>query len=156
MTNARDRIEPLARLVGSMPGRDHAVELQELCFQGSQLGAESHETGACNLGQSFVTCIGDDIEQLFNPMASDRCNNAKLGKMGTDRVDHCGLLANKQVPRAMIGVNGVHLKTRLGDVETDCLNCLHVWLLSIVGALTAPTFMAEPSTASIADIRRRT
>src|SRR5262249_35302886 len=45
MTNARDRIEPLARLVGSMPGRDQAVELQELCFQGSQLGAESHETG---------------------------------------------------------------------------------------------------------------
>src|SRR5262245_60449128 len=41
-----------------------------------------------------------------------------------------------------IGVNAVHLKTRLGDVETDCLNCLHVWLLSIVGALTAPTFMA--------------
>jgi hypothetical protein len=101
MTNARDRIEPLARLVGSMPGRDHAVELQELCFQGSQLGAESHETGACNLGQSFVTCIGDDIEQLFKTIASDRCNNAKLGKMGTDRVDHCGLLANKQVPRAM-------------------------------------------------------
>jgi hypothetical protein len=24
-----------------------------------------------------------------------------------------------------IGVNAVHLKTRLGDVETDCLNCLH-------------------------------
>src|SRR5262249_28197687 len=76
MTNAGDRVEPLASLVGSMPGRDHAVELQELCFQGSQLGAESHETGACNLGQSFVTCIGDDIEQLFNTMASDRCNNA--------------------------------------------------------------------------------
>src|SRR5215472_1023529 len=44
--------------------------------------------------------------------------------------------------RLAIGVNAVHLKTRLGDVETDCLNCLHVWLLSIVGALTAPTFMA--------------
>src|SRR4029450_1473850 len=41
-----------------------------------------------------------------------------------------------------IGVNAVHLKTRFGDVETDCLNCLHVWLLSIVGALKAPTFMA--------------
>src|SRR4029434_8456242 len=41
-----------------------------------------------------------------------------------------------------IGVNAVQLKTRLGDVETDCLNCLQVWLLSIVGALTAPTFMA--------------
>src|SRR5262249_34937286 len=40
------------------------------------------------------------------------------------------------------GINTIYLKIRLGDVETDCRNCLHVWLLSIVGALTAPTFMA--------------
>jgi hypothetical protein len=32
----------------------------------------------------------------------------------------------------------VDLKNRLGDVETDCRNRLHVWLLRIVGALTAP------------------
>src|SRR5262245_58641393 len=101
MTNAGNRIEPLARLVGSMPGRDHAVELQELCFQGSQLGAESQQTGACNLGQSFVTYIGDDTEEVFNTSTSNRCDDAKLGKMGTDRVDNLGLLANKQMPRAM-------------------------------------------------------
>src|SRR5215813_12171195 len=88
MTNAGNRIEPLARLVGSMPGRDHAVELQELCFQGSQLGAESQQTGACNLGQSFVTYIGDDTEEVFNTSTSNRCDDAKLGKMGTDRVDN--------------------------------------------------------------------
>src|SRR5262249_15709440 len=41
-----------------------------------------------------------------------------------------------------LSINAMHLKTRLGDVETDCLNCLHVWLLSIVRASTAPTFMA--------------
>ena len=39
-------------------------------------------------------------------------------------------------------INAVHLKDRLGDVETDCRNRLHDWLLRIVGALTAPTSMA--------------
>jgi hypothetical protein len=34
---------------------------------------------------------------LFKTIASDRRDDAKLGKMGTDRVDHCGLLANKQM-----------------------------------------------------------
>ena len=49
-------------------------------------------------------------------------------------------------------------KDRLGDVETDCRDCLHGSLLWIVGALTAPTSVAltcrveEPSTASIGDI----
>ena len=40
------------------------------------------------------------------------------------------------------GINAVDLKYRLGDVETDCRDCLHDWLLRIVGALTAPTSMA--------------
>src|SRR5260370_38566799 len=39
-------------------------------------------------------------------------------------------------------VNSVDLKNRLGDIETNCRDRLHVWLLRIVGALTAPTSMA--------------
>src|SRR5712675_2054570 len=35
-------------------------------------------------------------------------------------------------------VNSVDLKNRLGDIETNCRDRLHVWLLRIVGALTAP------------------
>src|SRR5262249_38411454 len=84
MTNARDRIEPLARLVGSMPGRDHAVELQELCFQGSQLGAESHETGACNLGQSFVTCTATTLSSCsipLRPTAATMPNSARWARI---------------------------------------------------------------------------
>ena len=27
------------------------------------------------------------------------------------------------------GINAMHLKYRLGDVETDCRNHLHAWLL---------------------------
>src|SRR5262249_12059396 len=36
------------------------------------------------------------------------------------------------------------LKNRLRDIETDCRDRLHVWLLRIVGASTAPTSMALP------------
>src|ERR1017187_9506674 len=39
-------------------------------------------------------------------------------------------------------INAVDLENRLGDVETDCRDRLHAWLLQIVVALTAPTFMA--------------
>src|SRR4029077_9615151 len=39
-------------------------------------------------------------------------------------------------------VDAVHLKNRLRNVETNCCNRLHDWLLRIVGALTAPTSMA--------------
>src|SRR5438876_368825 len=51
------------------------------------------------------------------------------------------LTANDYITRR---VNSVDLKNRLGDIETDCRDRLHVWLLRIVGALTAPTSMALP------------
>src|SRR6516162_9001107 len=69
-----------------------------LAFQGLQLGAESGNTCPCNLGQSFVAFISDDLQQLFDTMASDRCDNPKLGKMGANGIDHRGLLADEQVP----------------------------------------------------------
>src|SRR6516165_11641940 len=40
------------------------------------------------------------------------------------------------------GINAMHLKDRLGDVETDCRDRLHDWFLRIVGALAAPKSMA--------------
>src|SRR5262252_10719770 len=42
-------------------------------------------------------------------------------------------------------VNCVDLKNRLSDIETNCRDRLHVWLLRIVGASTAPTSMALPA-----------
>src|ERR1700685_522457 len=39
-------------------------------------------------------------------------------------------------------IDAVNLKDRLRDIETECRDRLHVWLLQIVGALTAPTSMA--------------
>src|SRR3984957_12369685 len=36
-------------------------------------------------------------------------------------------------------IDPVNLKDRLRNVETECRDRLHVWLLRIVGALSAPT-----------------
>jgi hypothetical protein len=35
-------------------------------------------------------------EQLFNTIASKRCDDAKLGRMRADRIDHRGLLADEE------------------------------------------------------------
>src|SRR5262249_54667156 len=57
-------------------------------------------------------------------------------------------------------VNSVDLKKRLSNIETDGRDRLHVWLLRIVVASTAPLHgtsvpVQEPSTASGADIARQ-
>ena len=43
--------------------------------QHPQLGAESSNTGAGNVGQPLIACIGSDLEQLFDTIASDRRND---------------------------------------------------------------------------------
>src|SRR5215472_16403554 len=43
-------IEPLTRLVGSVPGHDLAIKLQDLGFQHPQLSTESGNTRAGHLG----------------------------------------------------------------------------------------------------------
>jgi len=42
---------------------------------------------------------------LIDTPASDRCDNAKLGKMRSDRIDHRGLLTDQEMARAMEHLN---------------------------------------------------
>ena len=51
------------------------------------------------------------VEQLLDTIASDRRDDAKLGKMGPDRINHRGLLANEQMPRAMIPCEVLTVRT---------------------------------------------
>src|SRR5215510_3927074 len=48
--NAWNLIEALTHLVGSVPGHDPAVKLQDLCLQHPQLAAESGNTRTRDLG----------------------------------------------------------------------------------------------------------
>jgi hypothetical protein len=43
---------------------------------------------------------GDHIEQLFNTIAPRR-NDPEFGKMGADRIDHCGLLTDEEMAGAV-------------------------------------------------------
>jgi hypothetical protein len=54
-----------------------------------------------DLWNLLPVCVGDDIKQLFDTPAPDRRNDPKLSAMGSDRVNHRGLLSNKQMLRAM-------------------------------------------------------
>jgi hypothetical protein len=96
-TDARYIVEPPAGFAGSVPSRDHTIALEDLGLQHPQLGAKRGNTGAGNLRQSFVICIGGDPEQLLDTMASDRRDDTKLGHVSTDGIDHRGVLADEQV-----------------------------------------------------------
>src|SRR5258705_7566924 len=84
-----------------MPGPDQPVKLQHLLLNPPQLSPECQETRASHLRNSLIVWIGYDVEQLLDTVASDRCNDPELGKMGLDRIDHRGLLADEQVARAV-------------------------------------------------------
>jgi hypothetical protein len=80
--------------------RNQAVERQDMCLQSAQLFTESSYTCSCYLGYARVIGICDVPQKLFDATAPDRCNNAKLGKMGAKCIGYSVLLANQEMPRA--------------------------------------------------------
>ena len=97
------------------------------------------ETRARNLRHPFVTWVGDDLEQFLDTIASDRRDDPELGKMGTDRIDHRGLLADEQMARAVehqaalllgrLGRDKSHVGP--GDCLTDGLGVSGIILLTL-------------------------
>jgi hypothetical protein len=79
------------------------------------------------------------VEQFGDSFAPDRGDNAELGKVSPDRIDHRGLLANKQMPcavkhqaallRRRLGGHKPHVGS--GDSLTDGLCVSHVILLTL-------------------------
>src|SRR5271156_5486611 len=100
-TDAGSFIEPHAHLVGSVPGPDQTVELQDLLLDPSQLIPECRETCTSYVWNSLVVRIGDDIEQFVDTLTTDRRNDPELGKMGPDCIDHRGLLTDEQMTGAV-------------------------------------------------------
>ena len=78
-----------------------AIKFEDLGLQHLKLSAKGGNTPTRHARQAFVTTISDDIEQLLNTMAPNWCNNPEFGKMGSDRVDHRGLLTNEQMAGAV-------------------------------------------------------
>jgi len=86
-------MKALARLVGSVPGHDQPVELQNLLLEAEQLSTERGKARAGNLRHTFVARVGNNMQQFRDPFAPDWRDNAELGEVRADRVNHGGLLA---------------------------------------------------------------
>jgi hypothetical protein len=84
-----------------MPSSDHTVELQNLLLDPAQLNPECRETGTGYLGNSLVSRIGNDFEQLLDAEAPDWRNDPELGKMSADGIDDGCLLTDEKMARAM-------------------------------------------------------
>src|SRR4030088_1056974 len=109
ISNARDqsgrqhRTDPgnvmkaLARLVGPVPGHDHPIKLHNLLLEAEQLSAERGKTRTGNLRHPFVAWVGNNMQQFRDSSTPDRRDNAELGKVRSDRINHRGLLADEQM-----------------------------------------------------------
>src|SRR5450759_4453373 len=93
-------MKALAGFVGSVPGQDHPIKLQDLLLEAEQLSAERGKTRTGNLWHPFVARVGNNM-QFGHSFAPDRGDNAKLGEMRSDRINHRGLLADEQMARAV-------------------------------------------------------
>ena len=107
------------------------------------MAAQRGQACTHNVGHPFVARIGNDTQQFLDTFASDRRGDAKFGKVSADRVDHCGLLADEQMARAMeyqpawlLGRLDWH-KPHIGPCDrfTNCLSVSHIVLLSLDGGL---------------------
>jgi hypothetical protein len=67
-----------------MPSLDAAIECQYLGFQCHQLGAQRGNARARHSREPGIIDIGNDFQQLFDALASNRRYNPELGKVCAD------------------------------------------------------------------------
>jgi hypothetical protein len=79
-------MKALARLVGPVPGHDHPIELQTLLLETEQLSIERGNARTGSFRYPFVARVGNNMQQFGDPFTPDRCDNAELGKVSSDRI----------------------------------------------------------------------
>jgi hypothetical protein len=81
-------MKALARLAGPVPGHDHPIEPQDLLLEAEQLSAERGKARAGNLRHPFVARVGNNMQQFRDTLTPDRRDNAELGEVRSDRINH--------------------------------------------------------------------
>ena len=77
-------MKALARLVGSVPGQDQPIELQDLLFEAEQLCTECGNARARNLRQPLVARVGNNMQQFrdsFTPNRATIPNSARCPRI---------------------------------------------------------------------------
>jgi hypothetical protein len=70
-------------------------------LEAEQLSAERGKARTGNLRHPFVARVGNNMQQFRNSFTPDRRDNAELGKVSPDRINHRGLLADEQMACAV-------------------------------------------------------
>src|SRR5256714_5408860 len=94
-------MKALARLVGPVADHNHPIELQDLLLDTEQLSTERGKARTGNLRHPLVVRVGNNMQQFRDPFTPDWCDNAELGEVRPDRINHCDLLADEQMARAV-------------------------------------------------------
>ncbi len=63
-------------------------------------------------------------KRLIDTTTSDRCDNVKLGKMRSDRIDHRSLLTDEEMARAMEHLNAAPQPRR--PPQLSCIIAIRV------------------------------
>jgi hypothetical protein len=94
-------MKALARLVGPVPGHDHPTKLQDLLLDTEQLSTERGKAPTGNLRRPFVARVGNNLQQFRDPFTPYRGDNAELGEMRSDRINHRDLPADEETASAV-------------------------------------------------------
>jgi len=94
-------MKAFARLVRPVPGHDHPIELHNLLLEADQLMAERGKTRTGTFGTRLSLGSANNMQQFRDPFTPDRRDNAELGEVRSDQINHRGLLASKQMACAV-------------------------------------------------------
>src|SRR5437588_2948882 len=94
-------MKALARLVGPVPSQDQPIELQDLLLEAEQLCTERGNARAGNLRQPLVARVGNNMQQFRDSFTPNWRDDTELSEVPPDRINHCSLLADEQMARAV-------------------------------------------------------
>src|SRR4029077_17132182 len=119
-TDAGGCLEPQAHLVGSVPGPDQPVELQDMLLDALQLIPECRKTRTSYVRNSLVVRIGDDTEQFLDTVTTDRRNDPELGKM--ERMKYRPVLLEVEREQRWLHQKPRSKRLQIGFLESPELN----------------------------------
>jgi hypothetical protein len=68
-------------------------------LEDEELSTERGKARPGNLRHPFVARVGNDMQQFRDTFTPDRGDNAELGEVSSDRINHRGLLADERMNR---------------------------------------------------------
>src|SRR3974390_136797 len=95
-------LEAAAHVIGTVMGMNGALQRPDLQFQSSDLIDNGLRRLLHRSWKSFtMTLVRDDLGKLRETFASSLRNQAKLGKVGSERIDQLRALTDQKIPRSM-------------------------------------------------------